>query len=247
MEEEVVPTHKHRGRSCNLDQKDSEPSAIKEEQEETCCHQDGEQLMVKQESSTLTVTSINEKYDQSENPILYLNPDQSDEKSEVNTTVEVSVSPTSDCDLQLLSNSPHVVQSKDQKNYNCKELESKCKHHPGNSNNTSDSAMDCNTDTGKTPLTFNTCSSGNRCFFSCAPIAFSYYYYTKSFSLIFPPNLLAGYSTFPQEKEETLLSQLREMCVLPQQAGHQKSQGQCKYTEPCRENNIYIFCIHSMH
>uniref|UniRef100_A0A674PAN1 C2H2-type domain-containing protein n=1 Tax=Takifugu rubripes TaxID=31033 RepID=A0A674PAN1_TAKRU len=45
--------YQHQDRSCSLDQEDSKPPQIKDEQEETCCYQDGESLTVKQEMDTL--------------------------------------------------------------------------------------------------------------------------------------------------------------------------------------------------
>ncbi|TWW56116.1 hypothetical protein D4764_08G0001030 [Takifugu flavidus] len=104
--------YQHQDRSCSLDQEDSKPPQIKDEQEETCCYQDGESLTVKQEMDTLMVT-IHEQDDDSE---LGLNPDQSQEKPEVNTTVQSPVLPEPDCDLQLLSYSPHISESKDEEN-----------------------------------------------------------------------------------------------------------------------------------
>ncbi|CAF91354.1 unnamed protein product, partial [Tetraodon nigroviridis] len=143
--------------SSSLDQEDSDPPPIKEEQEEPWCHQDREQLTVKQESDASLVTHIHKE------------DDQSDEKSEMDTTVGSSVSPELDCDQQLLSNSPHVAESKDQENDNNKESEStadeelkptvkqnKRKRHRGNANNPADSAVDCDTHIGATSATFTT-------------------------------------------------------------------------------------------
>ena len=167
-QEDHVPTHQHQDRSYSLDQEDSEPPAIKE-QVDPCCHQDAEQPTVKQESDTSLVTPIHEEHKPSEDPILDLNPDQADEKPEVATTGDTSVSPEPDCDLHLPSNSPHVAESKDQENHNAedsgstpdKELkptvkQNKSERHPGNENNTADSAVDWNTDTGATSATCHT-------------------------------------------------------------------------------------------
>ncbi|CAF93591.1 unnamed protein product, partial [Tetraodon nigroviridis] len=123
-QEEEVPAYQQQDRSSSLDQEDSEPPPIKEEQEEPWCHQDREQLTVKEESNASLVTHIQEEDDQSEDQILDLNPAQSDEMTEMDTTVGSSVSPEPVCDQQLLSNSPHVAESKDQENDNNKDSES---------------------------------------------------------------------------------------------------------------------------
>uniref|UniRef100_H3CES1 Uncharacterized protein n=2 Tax=Tetraodon nigroviridis TaxID=99883 RepID=H3CES1_TETNG len=166
-QEEEVPAYQQQDRSSSLDQEDSEPPPIKEEQEEPWCHQDREQLTVKEESDTSLVTHIQEEDDQREDQILDLNPAQSDEKSEMDTTVGSSVSPEPDCDQQLPSNSPHVAESQDQEDDNNKDSEStadeelkptvkqnKRKRHRGNANNPADSAVDCDTHTGATSATF---------------------------------------------------------------------------------------------
>ncbi|TWW53876.1 hypothetical protein D4764_0162150 [Takifugu flavidus] len=109
---EEEDNYQHQDRSYSLDQDESKPPQIKEEQEETCCYQDGESLIVKQEMDTLMVT-MHEQDDDSE---LGLNPDHSQEKPEVNTTVQSPVLPDPACDLQLLSYSPHISESKDEEN-----------------------------------------------------------------------------------------------------------------------------------
>ncbi|CAF91627.1 unnamed protein product, partial [Tetraodon nigroviridis] len=148
---EGVCTHQHQDGSCDLDQGDSEPPPIKEEQEEPCCYWDREQQTVKQESEALMMTPIHEEDDR-----------------------ETSVSKEPDCDQQLLSNSPRVVESKDQENYNGEDSgstpgedlkptvkQNKRKSHPGNANNPADSAADWNTDTGPTPATCHTESTSS--------------------------------------------------------------------------------------
>ncbi|XP_056897224.1 zinc finger protein 121-like isoform X2 [Takifugu flavidus] len=149
--------YQHQDRSCSLDQEDSKPPQIKDEQEETCCYQDGESLTVKQEMDTLMVT-IHEQDDDSE---LGLNPDQSQEKPEVNTTVQSPVLPEPDCDLQLLSYSPHISESKDEENRTSEDSrwttaeepkQTMKQNHPkcqtGNVNSPAESAVDCDTDAG---------------------------------------------------------------------------------------------------
>ncbi|XP_034397985.1 zinc finger protein OZF-like [Cyclopterus lumpus] len=53
-------------RSSSLDQEDSEPPQIKEEQEELCTSQEGEQLELKQETETFMLTPTCEETDHSE-------------------------------------------------------------------------------------------------------------------------------------------------------------------------------------
>ncbi|XP_056897207.1 zinc finger protein 354A-like isoform X2 [Takifugu flavidus] len=155
---EEEDNYQHQHRSYSLDQEESKPPQIKEEQEETCCYQDGESLIVKQEMDTSMVTPIHE---QENNGELGLNPDQSQEKPEVNTTVQSPVLPDPACDLQLLSYSPHISESKDEENRTsedsrwttAKEPKQTMKqNHPkcqtGNVNIPAESAVDCDTDTG---------------------------------------------------------------------------------------------------
>ncbi|XP_056880099.1 zinc finger protein 836-like isoform X2 [Takifugu flavidus] len=156
----------HQDRSYSLDQDESKPPQIKEEQEETCCYQDGESLIVKQEMDTSMVTPIHE---QENNGELGLNPDQSQENTEVNTTVQSPVLPDPDCDLQLLSYSPHISQSKDEENSTSEDSrwttaeepkQTMKQNHPkcqtGNVNSPAESAVDCDTDTSAKTSACNT-------------------------------------------------------------------------------------------
>ncbi|XP_045930689.1 uncharacterized protein LOC123986444 [Micropterus dolomieu] len=72
-----------------LDQEDPQPPQVKEEQEELCTSQEGEQLVVKQETDTFMLTPTYEEGDHSEAEL----------KS----------------DHQLLSHNCHVAESQDQK------------------------------------------------------------------------------------------------------------------------------------
>ncbi|GLD49868.1 gastrula zinc finger protein XlCGF57.1-like protein [Lates japonicus] len=81
-EEEEVLTE----RNSSLDQEDPEPLQIKEEQEEICTSQEGEQLVLKQEIDTFMLTSDDEETDHSE----------------------------PDSDHQLLSHNSPVAESQDQ-------------------------------------------------------------------------------------------------------------------------------------
>lgn len=93
-------------------------------------------------------------------PILDLNPNQSDEKSKVNATVETSGSPE-----LVLSISHQVAESKDQENRSGGDLgstpgedlkpavkQNKRKRHPGKAKSPADTAVDWNTDTGATQM-----------------------------------------------------------------------------------------------
>ncbi|XP_030292035.1 uncharacterized protein LOC115592913 [Sparus aurata] len=90
-EEEVLTDQQlcNQERNSSLDQKDPEPPEIKEEQEELCTSQEGEQLVLKVETDTVMLTPTYEESDHRE------------------------AEPTSD--HQLLSNNSHVAESRDQK------------------------------------------------------------------------------------------------------------------------------------
>ncbi|TWW56173.1 hypothetical protein D4764_08G0001600 [Takifugu flavidus] len=109
---------------------------------------------------TLMVTM----HEQGEDSELGLNPDQSPEKPEVKTTV-----PDPDCDLQLLSYSPHISESKDEENRTSEDSrwtraeepkQTMRQNHPkcqtGNVNSPAESAVDCDTDTGAKSSACNT-------------------------------------------------------------------------------------------
>ncbi|XP_044065424.1 uncharacterized protein LOC122882270 isoform X5 [Siniperca chuatsi] len=76
-------------RNSSLDQEDPEPPQIKEEQEELCSRQEGEQLVLKQETDTFMLTPAYEESDRSE--------------------------PEPKSDHQLVSHDCHVAESQDQK------------------------------------------------------------------------------------------------------------------------------------
>nr|XP_040050659.1 gastrula zinc finger protein xFG20-1-like isoform X2 [Gasterosteus aculeatus aculeatus] len=66
----------------SLDQEDPDPPQIKEEQEELCSSQEGEQLEPKQEADTFTLTPTCEETDHSDDETPFLNPDRSPSESE---------------------------------------------------------------------------------------------------------------------------------------------------------------------
>ena len=67
-EEEVLADQQlcNQERNSSLDQEDPEPPEIKEEQEELCTSQEGEQLVVKVETDTVMLTPAYEESDHSE-------------------------------------------------------------------------------------------------------------------------------------------------------------------------------------
>nr|XP_040050663.1 zinc finger and SCAN domain-containing protein 2-like [Gasterosteus aculeatus aculeatus]XP_040050664.1 zinc finger and SCAN domain-containing protein 2-like [Gasterosteus aculeatus aculeatus]XP_040050665.1 zinc finger and SCAN domain-containing protein 2-like [Gasterosteus aculeatus aculeatus]XP_040050666.1 zinc finger and SCAN domain-containing protein 2-like [Gasterosteus aculeatus aculeatus]XP_040050667.1 zinc finger and SCAN domain-containing protein 2-like [Gasterosteus aculeatus aculea len=69
-------------RNPSLDQEDPDPPQIKEEQEELCSSQEGEQLEPKQEADTFTLTPTCEETDHSDDETPFLNPDRSQSESE---------------------------------------------------------------------------------------------------------------------------------------------------------------------
>ncbi|XP_077943434.1 uncharacterized protein LOC144386362 [Gasterosteus aculeatus] len=69
-------------RNPSLDQEDPDPPQIKEEQEELCSSQEGEQLEPKQEADTFTLTPTCEETDHSDDETPFLNPDRSLSESE---------------------------------------------------------------------------------------------------------------------------------------------------------------------
>ncbi|XP_037633136.1 zinc finger protein 883-like isoform X2 [Sebastes umbrosus] len=105
-------------RNSSLDQEDPEPPQIKEEQEELCISQEGEQLEVKQETETFMLTPTYKESDHSEDQSLDLNADktlsEAEKESEVNMPVIISVVLVPNSDHQLLSHISHVAESQDQ-------------------------------------------------------------------------------------------------------------------------------------
>ncbi|XP_022614593.1 uncharacterized protein LOC111231663 isoform X2 [Seriola dumerili] len=90
QEEEVLSDQQLRNqkRNSSLDQDDPEPPKVKEEQEEICTSQEGEQLVLKLETDTFVLTPDHEESDHSE--------------------------PEPDSDHQLLSHTSPVAESQDQ-------------------------------------------------------------------------------------------------------------------------------------
>ncbi|XP_034397983.1 zinc finger protein 91-like [Cyclopterus lumpus] len=97
-------------RSSSLDQEDSEPPQIKEEQEELCTSQEGEQLELKQETETFMLTPTYEETDHSDDETLIFNPDDAVDLPVINSVVSVPKS-----DHGLLSHNSHEAESQDHK------------------------------------------------------------------------------------------------------------------------------------
>ncbi|XP_036953291.1 zinc finger protein 436-like [Acanthopagrus latus] len=144
--EEEVLAHQQlcdQEQSFSLDQEDpAEPPQIKEEQEELCTTQEGEQLVVKLETDTFMLIPPYEESDHSE--------------------------PESESDHQLLSYSSHVAESQDQTGGNHqdsgptrdKEPEPKKRHYKSRSQhvyNPNLSQIRCNTQKGKKSFICDTC------------------------------------------------------------------------------------------
>ncbi|XP_074495282.1 uncharacterized protein LOC141769775 [Sebastes fasciatus] len=170
-------------RNSSLDQEDPEPPQIKEEQEELCTSQEGEQLELKQETETFMLTPTDEESDHSEDQTLNFNPDKSQSATETELPASMCISwlkDESDCetfevsepnsDHQLLSHNSHVAESRDQKEgenadsgstSNAEPKQRKSPHksniHTNNVCNPTTLKTHCNTHTGKKPLECDTC------------------------------------------------------------------------------------------
>ncbi|XP_026169457.1 zinc finger protein 91-like isoform X3 [Mastacembelus armatus] len=149
-EEEVLPDQQlwNQERNSSVDQEDPEPPQIKEEQEQLCCSQEGEQLVVKQETDTFMWTPTNEDSNHSE------------------------AEPHSD--QQLLSHSSPAAESQDQtgsqpvESGSARNAETKPKkrrhQNTSHSNNDVDkSLMSGDAHTGKRTFLCGTCGKTFRC------------------------------------------------------------------------------------
>ncbi|XP_054467309.1 zinc finger protein 93-like [Anoplopoma fimbria] len=157
-------------RNSSLDQEDPEPPQVKEEQEEPCTSQEGEQLELKQETETFMLTPSYEESDHSKDQTLNMSSDENQSMVEETplgyTSVERSVVPEPNEDHQLLSHNSHADKSQDQKggNRRCSESTNELKkiHHKSNSQghnvyNPIISPIHCITSTGKEFLQCDTC------------------------------------------------------------------------------------------
>ncbi|XP_070760173.1 uncharacterized protein [Enoplosus armatus] len=104
-------------RNSSLDQEDPEPPQMKEEQEELCTSQEGEQLVLKQETDTFMLTPTYEESDTSE--------------------------PEPKSDQQLISHNSHASENQDQKGGKHEDSQQKNQDHKSrsHSNNVYNSTM----------------------------------------------------------------------------------------------------------
>ncbi|XP_035854926.1 putative mediator of RNA polymerase II transcription subunit 26 isoform X6 [Sander lucioperca] len=162
-------------RNSSLDQEDPEPPQINEEQEELCTSQEGEQLVLKQETDTFMLTPTYEESDHSEGQTLNFNPDDdslsaAEKESVANMPVITSVVSEANSDHQLLSHNSHEAESQDQKGDKHgdsgstrdsepepKKRRRKSRSHSNNVDNTNVSEIHPNTQTGKKSFICDTC------------------------------------------------------------------------------------------
>ncbi|XP_035859521.1 zinc finger protein 397-like isoform X6 [Sander lucioperca] len=166
--EEEVLSDQHlciQEKKSSLDQEDPEPPKIKEEQEELCTSQEGEQLVLKQETDTFMLTPTYKESDHSEGQTLNFNPDDdtlsaAEKESLDNMPVITSVVSEATRDHQLLSHNFHEAESQDQKEGNYgdsgstrnaepepKKRRRKSRSHTNNVDNTNMSEIHPNTQT----------------------------------------------------------------------------------------------------
>nr|XP_033482952.1 zinc finger protein 664-like [Epinephelus lanceolatus] len=172
-EEEVVPEQQLciEERKSSVDQEEPEPPQIKEEEEEVCSSQEGEQLVVKQETDGFMLTPADEESEHSEDQTLdFIHDDTqsaAQKESEVNIPFVNYVIPNSD--YQLLCHNSHVAESQDEEEYQHgdsgstrnTELQAKSfkkRHHESNNHsNSSMSEIHCKTHTAKKSFKCDTC------------------------------------------------------------------------------------------
>ncbi|XP_078107827.1 uncharacterized protein LOC144518788 [Sander vitreus] len=168
-------------RNSSLDQEDPEPPQIKEEQEELCTSQEGEQLVLKQETDTFMLTPTYEESDHSEGQTLNFSPDDdtlsaAERESVANMPVITSVVSEANSDHQLLSHNSHQAESQDQKGGTHgdsgstrnaepepKKRRRKSRSHSNNVDNTNVSEIHPNTQTGKKSFICDTCGKDFKC------------------------------------------------------------------------------------
>ncbi|XP_044051260.1 zinc finger protein 664-like isoform X4 [Siniperca chuatsi] len=134
-------------RNSSLDQEDPEPPQIKEEQEELCTSQEGEQLVLKQETDAFMLTPTDEESDHSE--------------------------PEPNRDQQLISHNSHVAESQDQKGGKhgdsgstkdaepeLKKINHKSRNHTNNGCNQTMLKIHHNPHTGENSFKCDTCGKG---------------------------------------------------------------------------------------
>ncbi|XP_023259764.1 zinc finger protein OZF-like [Seriola lalandi dorsalis] len=136
-EEEVLTDQQlcDQERNSSLDQEDPEPPQIKEEEEELCTSQKGEQLVLKQETDTFMLTPTNEE---SDHQLLSHNSPVAESKDQEGSELVVPES-TGNAEMQP------------------KQRYHKNTSHSDNVHNSPTSKSNCNTQTGKKSLKCDTC------------------------------------------------------------------------------------------
>nr|XP_033482153.1 uncharacterized protein LOC117256692 [Epinephelus lanceolatus] len=120
-EEEVVPEQQLciEERKSSVDQEEPEPPQIKEEEEEVCSSQEGEQLVVKQETDGFMLTPADEESEQSEDQTLDFIHDDTQSAAEKESVFKMpvisSVISEATGEHQLLCHNSHVAESQNQK------------------------------------------------------------------------------------------------------------------------------------
>ncbi|XP_044051258.1 zinc finger protein 37-like isoform X2 [Siniperca chuatsi] len=168
-------------RNSSLDQEDPEPPQIKEEQEELCTSQEGEQLVLKQETDAFMLTPTDEESDHSQS--MFLDPDKNQSAAETElpaslcitwlknkSDLENSEVSEPNRDQQLVSHNSHVAESQDQKGGKhgdsgstrdaepeLKKRLRKSNHHTNNGCNPTMLKIHCNTHTGEKSFKCDNC------------------------------------------------------------------------------------------
>ncbi|KAL7404487.1 hypothetical protein ABVT39_015516 [Epinephelus coioides] len=123
-EEEVVPEQQLciEERKSSVDQEHPEPPQIKEEEEEeeVCSSQEGEQLVLKQETDGFMLTADEESEHSEDQTLDFIHDDTqsaAEKESVVIIPVISSVISQATSDHQLLSHNSHVAESQDEEEY----------------------------------------------------------------------------------------------------------------------------------
>ncbi|XP_078141504.1 uncharacterized protein LOC139910358 [Centroberyx gerrardi] len=127
--EEVLLDQQHcnQQRNFSLGQEDPEPPQIKEEQEELCTSQEGEQPLLQEEADIFKLTPACDGSDHSEHQSLHSDPYQTQSVAEKEALANISSESDRegsavsepDSDRQLLSHNCHVAESQGYKTSSC--------------------------------------------------------------------------------------------------------------------------------
>ncbi|XP_049445874.1 zinc finger protein 432-like isoform X2 [Epinephelus fuscoguttatus] len=171
-EEEVVPEQQLciEERKSSVEQEEPEAPEIKEEEEEVCSSQEGEQLVVKQETDGFMLTPADEESEQNEDQTLDFIHDDTQSAAEKESVFKMpvisSVISEATSEHQLLCHNSDVAERQDEEEYQHgdsgstrnTELQAEKRHHESemNSNSPHTSAV-INLNTGKKPLKCDIC------------------------------------------------------------------------------------------